>query len=84
MVVVAGAATGLWVAAVAVMAELGFTGNIRYLAVPAGLLAVLGGIGVGWLLEALAPGRARLRRAARARSWCSGSRSRPRARASAG
>ncbi len=60
VVVVLGLATGLWVAAVAVMAELGFTGNIRYLAVPAGLLAVLGGIGVGWLLEAAAPGRARV------------------------
>ncbi len=51
------AATALWVAAVAVMAELGFTGNIRYLAVPAGLLAVLGGVGVGWLIELAPPAR---------------------------
>ena len=43
------------------MAELGFTGNIRYLAVPAGLLAVLGGIGVGWLVDV---GRRRARRLA--------------------
>ena len=51
------AAAALWVAAVAVMAELGFTGNIRYLAVPAGLLAVLGGVGVGWLIELAPPAR---------------------------
>ena len=51
------AATALWVAAVAVMAELGFTGNIRYLAVPAGLLAVLGGVGVGWLIDLAPPAR---------------------------
>ena len=42
------------------MAELGFTGNIRYLAVPAGLLAVLGGIGVGWLVDAFEPRGRRL------------------------
>jgi hypothetical protein len=58
VVVVLGLAAALWVAAVAVMAEFGFTGNIRYLAVPAGLLAVLGGIGVGWLVDWLAPRRA--------------------------
>ncbi len=60
VVVVLGAATGAWVAGVALMAELGFTGNIRYLAVPAGLLAVLGGIGVGWLVDAFEPGPRRL------------------------
>ena len=57
VVVVLGLAAALWVAAVAVMAEFRFTGNIRYLAVPAGLLAVLGGIGVGWVAEWLAPRR---------------------------
>lgn len=51
------AAAGGWVAAVAVMAEAGFTGNIRYLAVPAGLLAVLGGVGTGWLVAAVPPAR---------------------------
>lgn len=54
-----GVATLLWVAAVALMAEAGFTGNVRYLAVPAGLLAVLAGVGVGWLVAAFEPGRAR-------------------------
>jgi hypothetical protein len=52
----AAAAAG-WVAAVAVMAEDGFTGNIRYLAVPAGLLAVLGGVGAGWLVAMVPPER---------------------------
>jgi hypothetical protein len=60
VVVVLGAATAAWVATVALMAEAGFTGNIRYLAVPSGLLATLGGIGVGWLVAAFEPGRARL------------------------
>jgi hypothetical protein len=54
-----GVATLLWVAAVALMAEAGFTGNVRYMAVPAGLLAVLAGVGVGWLVAAFEPGRAR-------------------------
>ena len=84
VVMVLGLATALWVTAVAVMAELGFTGNIRYLAVPAGLLAVLGGIGVGWLLESAAPGGRACSRPPRWRSSCSGSRSCPRARAFAG
>ena len=61
-----GVATLLWVAAVALMAEAGFTGNIRYLAVPAGLLAVLAGVGVGWLVAAFEPGRARRAAAAAA------------------
>ncbi|HEU0025001.1 MAG TPA: hypothetical protein VFQ12_10235 [Thermoleophilaceae bacterium] len=66
VVALLGGAVALWVGAVAVMAELGFTGNIRYLAVPAGLLAVLGGIGAGWLVQSVQQGRARLLAAAAA------------------
>jgi len=44
----------LWTSVVAVMAEFGFTGRSRYLAVAAGILAVLGGTGFGLMLRAVA------------------------------
>ena len=44
-----------WVAIVAVMAELGFTGARRYLIGPAALSCVLAGVGAGWLVAAAAP-----------------------------
>ena len=44
-----------WVAVVAVMAELGFTGARRYLIGPAALSCVLAGVGAGWLVAAAAP-----------------------------
>jgi len=44
----------LWTSIVAVMAEFGFTGRRRYLAVAAGILAVLGGTGFGLMLRAVA------------------------------
>ena len=44
-----------WVAIVAVMAELGFTGARRYLIGPAALSCVLAGVGAGWLVVAAAP-----------------------------
>jgi hypothetical protein len=43
----------LWVAEVAVMTVLGYSGNQRYLIVPAVLAIVAGAVGVGWTLEAL-------------------------------
>lgn len=52
---IAAAATTLMVT-VAVLAEFGFTGNIRYVALPAALIAVLGGVG---LPAAAAAARAR-------------------------
>jgi hypothetical protein len=45
-----------WVAVVAVMAQLGFTGARRYLAGPAALSCVLAGVRAGWLIAA-APAR---------------------------
>jgi hypothetical protein len=49
----------LWVAEVAVMTTAGFSGNQRYLIVPAVLATVAGATGVGWGLEALTGGRRR-------------------------
>jgi hypothetical protein len=49
-----------WIAVVAVMAEAGFTGTRRYLAAPAAALCVVAGVGLVWLLEAIADRRARL------------------------
>ena len=43
----------LWVAEVALMTVNGFSGNQRYLIVPAVLAIVVGAIGVGWALEPL-------------------------------
>ncbi len=47
---------------VAILAEFGFTGNIRYAALPASLVAVLGGVGLPSLIVAV---RGRLHRPAR-------------------
>jgi hypothetical protein len=44
----------LWVLQVAVMTAHGFSGNQRYLIVPAVLAIVVGAIGAGWALEPLA------------------------------
>jgi hypothetical protein len=55
----AGLAVG-WVAVVAIMAEVGFTGTRRYLAAPAAALCVVAGVGLVWLLEAVRERRARI------------------------
>jgi hypothetical protein len=44
----------LWVAEVAVMTNDGFSGNARYLILPAALACVLAGVGVGWAIRAVA------------------------------
>jgi hypothetical protein len=44
-----------WIALVAVMTVRGFSGNSRYLMVPVSLVIVLGAVGAGWALHALAP-----------------------------
>jgi hypothetical protein len=44
----------LWVAEVAVMTNDGFSGNARYLILPAALACVLAGVGVGWAVRAVA------------------------------
>ena len=49
-----------WIAVVAIMAEVGFTGTRRYLAAPAAALCVVAGVGLVWLLEAVREGRARI------------------------
>ena len=41
-----------WIGLVAVMTVRGFSGNSRYLIVPAALLIVLGGVGAGWAVRA--------------------------------
>lgn len=46
-----GVVVALWVAEVALMTVNGFSGNQRYLIVPAVLAIVVGAIGVGWALE---------------------------------
>jgi hypothetical protein len=51
---IAAAAAALMVA-VAVLAELGFTGNIRYVTLPAALVCLLGGVGLPPLVASLAP-----------------------------
>ncbi len=43
----------VWVAEVAYMTNDGFSGNSRYLIMPAALLCVLGGLGLGWTVAAL-------------------------------
>ena len=48
-----------WIAIVAVMAEVGFTGTRRYLAAPAAAVCVVSGVGLAWLLAAVPRGRAR-------------------------
>ena len=52
---------GIWVAEVAFMTSGGFSGNSRYLILPAAVLCVLAGAGLGWALLAI---RAPLRGAA--------------------
>jgi hypothetical protein len=49
-----------WIAIVAILAEVGFTGTRRYLAAPAAALCVVAGVGLAWLLEAVDGRRARL------------------------
>ena len=49
-----------WIAVVAIMAEVGFTGTRRYLAAPAAALCVLAGLGFAWLLEAVTARRTRI------------------------
>ena len=55
----AGLALG-WIAVVAIMAEVGFTGTRRYLAAPAAALCVVAGVGLVWLLDAVRERRARV------------------------
>jgi hypothetical protein len=43
----------VWVAEVAVMTNDGFSGNARYLIMPAAIACVLAGVGIGWLVRAL-------------------------------
>jgi hypothetical protein len=49
-----------WIAVVAIMAEVGFTGTRRYLAAPAAALCVVAGVGLAWLLDAVRERRARV------------------------
>jgi hypothetical protein len=48
----------LWVGEVAVMTSDGFSGNIRYLVLPAAVVCILAGTGVGWLARSLLGPRA--------------------------
>jgi hypothetical protein len=48
----------LWVIEVAIMTSDGFSGNVRYLVLPAAVLCVLAGAGVGWMARALLGPRA--------------------------
>jgi hypothetical protein len=43
----------LWVAEVALMTSDGFSGNIRYLVMPAAIVCLAAGVGVGWLARAV-------------------------------
>jgi hypothetical protein len=43
-----------WLALVALMTELGYAGNSRYLAMPIALGCVVGGVGLGWLTRVIA------------------------------
>jgi hypothetical protein len=54
-VLVLGALTIAWIALVAVMTARGFSGNPRYLMVPAALLILLGSVGAARAIDALAP-----------------------------
>lgn len=46
-----------WLGLVALMTEMGFAGNLRYLFLPMGFLAVVAGAGVAWVAGWLASGR---------------------------
>jgi hypothetical protein len=48
----------LWVVEVAVMTSDGFSGNIRYLVMPAAILCLLAGVGAGWTVRAVLGRRA--------------------------
>jgi hypothetical protein len=48
-----GAAGLVWVAEVAEMTNDGFSGNTRYLIMPAAIACVVAGVGVGWLVRGL-------------------------------
>jgi hypothetical protein len=48
-------AGAVWIAEVAVMTNDGFSGNARYLIMPAAVACVLAGTGIGWLIRALPP-----------------------------
>lgn len=52
-VIVLALAAAVWVAEVAAMTNDGFSGNSRYLIMPAAVACVLAGIGIGWLIRAL-------------------------------
>ena len=52
-VLVLAVAGAIWVAEVAVMTNDGFSGNARYLIMPAAIACVLAGVGIGWLVRAL-------------------------------
>ena len=54
-VLVLGVLAVAWIGLVAVMTVRGFSGNSRYLMVPAALLIVLGGVGVAWAISAVVP-----------------------------
>src|SRR3954463_13468188 len=43
----------LWVLEVALMTSDGFSGNIRYLVMPAAIVCLVAGVGVGWLARAV-------------------------------
>jgi hypothetical protein len=47
------AGAAVWVAEVAVMTNDGFSGNVRYLIMPAAIVCVIAGVGIGWLVRAL-------------------------------
>jgi hypothetical protein len=53
VVVALALASAVWVAEVAVMTNDGFSGNVRYLIMPAAVACVLAGAGFGWLVRAL-------------------------------
>ena len=52
---VLGVLAAAWIGLVAVMTARGFSGNPRYLMVPAALLIVLGAVGAAWAIDAVAP-----------------------------
>lgn len=54
-------ATALWVAVVAGLTQLSFTGNERYLVPAVAAICVLGGVGAGVIVRAVAGGRGRVR-----------------------
>jgi hypothetical protein len=47
------AGAGLWVLEVALMTSDGFSGNIRYLIMPAAIVCLAAGVGIGWLANAV-------------------------------